>query len=426
MPGGCLLRRPQVNLLPDAPPLRSTGSILGTDLNAPLGQNRKTRPPGGSRSRFSLPRLMLSFGVLVLAGLSAWAFLAPSGLRKAEPEKQVVAEADAPADAAMDGKDEKPRQGHKPSGGLSGANVEETLTDNGAVVTKYSPKQRDGDGPAFIEVQRKGQDPRMAALPNDDLLEESPQGRLPITGPDGLRPMDQYARPWSGARGVRIGLVVGGLGLSQTGTQNAIRDLPPEVTLAFAASGNSLQRWMQEARRQGHEILLQIPFEPFDYPANDPGPLTLRVDASGKANLALFHQALSEITNYTGVMNFLGGRFLSDADALEPVMRDLSKRGLLFLDDGTSAQSLSGTLAETLDVPQGFADLVVDDQLDRSAILKKLDELERIARRNGSAIGVASAFDESVAAVAQWVDEAAARGIEFVGVSALVKDPQQQ
>ncbi|MDQ0318148.1 polysaccharide deacetylase 2 family uncharacterized protein YibQ [Pararhizobium capsulatum DSM 1112] len=373
-----------------------------------------------------MSRLALSFGVLALAGVSAWAFLSPSGLRKAEPEKRVVAEAGAPAGKPVSGQEEKPRQGQKQSGALSGANVEETLTDNGAVVTKYSPKQRDGDGPAFIEVQKKGQDPRMAAIPNDDLLEESPQGKLPIIGPDGLRPMDQYARPWSGARGVRIGLVVGGLGLSQTGTQNAIRDLPPEVTLAFAASGNSLQRWMQEARRQGHEILLQIPFEPFDYPANDPGPLTLRVDVGAKTNLALFHTALAEITNYAGVMNFLGGRFLSDADALEPVMRDISKRGLLFLDDGTSAQSLSGTLAETLDVPQGFADLVVDGQLDRTAILKKLDELERIARRNGSAIGVASAFDESVSAIEQWVDEASARGIEFVGVSSLVKDPQQQ
>ncbi len=358
--------------------------------------------------------------------MSVWVFLSPSGLLETEPEKQVVAQAETPAAAKADDKSEKPRQGQKQSGALSGAHVEKTLNDDGSVVTKYSPKQRDGHGPVFIDVDRKGQDPRMAAIPNDDLLEDSPQGKLPVIGPDGLRPMDQYARPWSGARGVRIGLVVGGLGLSQTGTQNAIRELPPEVTLAFAASGNSLQRWMQEARQRGHEILLQIPFEPFDYPENDPGPLTLRVDAGAKANLALFHQALAEITNYTGVMNFLGGRFLSDADALEPVLRDLSKRGLLFLDDGTSAQSLSGTLAETLDVPQGYADLVVDSQLDRIAILKKLDELERIARRNGSAIGVASAFDESVAAMAQWIDEASARGIEFVGVSALVKDPQQQ
>ena len=70
-------------------------------------------------------------------------------------------------------------------------------------------------------------------------------------------------------------------------------------------------------------------------------------------------------------------------------------------------------------------DATIDATRERGDILKKLDELERIARRNGTAIGVASAFDESVGAIASWIGEAQGRGIEIVGVSALVKDPQQ-
>ncbi|WKL26343.1 divergent polysaccharide deacetylase family protein [Sinorhizobium meliloti] len=228
----------------------------------------------------------------------------------------------------------------------------------------------------------------MAALPNESLLEDRPEGRLPVIGPDGLRPMEQYARPWSGARGTRIAIVVGGLGLSQSGTQRAIRDLPPEVTLAFAAAGNSLQRWMQEARRDGHEILLQVPMEPFDYPHQRSGParaarfFRCREEPCGTASQ---HGTDHQLHRRHELSR--GGRFLSNADALEPVMRDLGKRGLLFLDDGTSAQSLSGTLAGAFDVPHGLADLVLDGELGRNAILRRLDELERIARRNGTAIG---------------------------------------
>lgn len=262
----------------------------------------------------------------------------------------------------------------------------------------------------------------MAAMPNDALLEDTPEGRLPIVGPDGMRPVDHYARPWSGARATRVAIVVGGLGLSQTGTQRAIKQLPEEITLAFAASGNSLQRWMQEARRNGHEILLQVPLEPFDYPDNDPGPDTLLTANAPKENLKRLHRSMAKITNYTGVMNYLGGRFLSNADALEPVMRDVAGRGLLFLDDGSSAQTLSGTIGKTLEAPQAFADLQLDGQVDETAILTKLDELERIARRNGSAIGVASAFDESIAAISKWSNEAATRGIEIVGVASLATD----
>ncbi|WP_331372516.1 divergent polysaccharide deacetylase family protein [Sinorhizobium chiapasense] len=405
---------------------------MGTDLNAPLGQNRKVRSARRRDFRSSLGYVLASLCAATVVGLSAWSALSPDGLIHAPEAPELASKGTASVGETSvtagrtDGAGR--RKGPlRPDGALSGAHVEEMLTNDGATVTKFTPRSRESDGPAFINVGPvRGQDPRMAALPNEDLLEDNPQGRLPITGPDGLRPMDQYARPWSGARGTRISLVVGGLGLSQTGTQRAIRDLSPEVTLAFAAAGNSLQRWMQDARRDGHEILLQIPMEPFDYPDNDPGPHALRVSLSATKNLAALHRSMGQITNYTGVMNYLGGRFLSDADALEPVMRDLGKRGLLFLDDGTSAQSLSGTLAGAFDVPHGFADVIVDSELSRGAILRKLDELERVARRNGTAIGVASAFEESVAAIAEWMQEAGGRGIEIVGVSALVNDPQQK
>jgi polysaccharide deacetylase 2 family uncharacterized protein YibQ len=307
----------------------------------------------------------------------------------------------------------------------SGATVEQMVAGDGSVVTKYSPKTRDGNGPVLVDAMQMGQDPRMAAIPNDALLEDTPAGRLPIVGPDGRRPMDQYARPWSGAHGTRIAIVVSGLGLSQTGTQRAVQQLPEEVTFAFAASGNSLQRWMQDARRAGHEILLQVPFEPFDYPANDPGPDTLLTSRSAAKNVESLHRAMGEITNYTGIMNYQGGRFLSDPAALEPVMRDISKRGLLFLDDGTSAQSKTAAIAKGTDLPHTFADVQLDRQVDVNAILQKLDELERVAKRNGQAIGVASAFDESIDAISKWTEEAAMRGIEIVGVAALTNDPRK-
>ena len=121
-----------------------------------------------------------------------------------------------------------------------------------------------------------------------------------------------------------------------------------------------------------------------------------------------------------------GGRFLSDADALEPVMRDVASRGLLFLDDGSSAQSLSGTVAGAIEAPHAFADLQLDGELSRPAVLKKLDELERIARRNGTAIGIASAFDESVDAIREWCEEASGRGIEIVGVASLAAVPARK
>lgn len=300
--------------------------------------------------------------------------------------------------------------------------MERVLNDDGNLVTKYSPRARDSDGPVLVESPRIGQDPRLAGTPNEALLEDSPYGLLPVIGKDGLRPMDQYARPWSGARGTRIAIVVGGLGLSQTGTQKAIEQLPEEVTLAFATSGNSLQRWMQTSRRQGHEILIQVPMEPFGFTETETAPATLLAGLAPQENLRRLHEAMGKITGYTGVMNYQGGRLLSDAEALEPLLRDIGARGLLFLDDGSSARSATSGIAKAIELPHSFGDMTLDAQLDKTAILQKLDDLERLAMRKGSAVGIASAFDESIDAIRQWTEEASKRGIEIVAVSALADD----
>ncbi len=400
---------------------------MNTDLHAPLGQGRKVKRqrPGILRTG----RVVAGICLVLIGVSSLYTAFRGDGLKRERPPVQDQA-ALPPSDTIQNqvpSRSSTPAapNGMVPSDPRSGANVEQMVTGDGSVVTKYSPRQRDGNGPVLVDASQVGQDPRMAALPNDALLENTPLGRLPIVGPDGRRPMDQYARPWSGAHGTRIAIVVSGLGLSQTGTQRAIQQLPEEVTFAFAASGNSLQRWMQEARRGGHEILLQVPFEPFDYPANDPGPDTLLTSTSAAKNIESLHRAMGEITNYTGIMNYQGGRFLSDPNAMEPVMRDIGKRGLLFLDDGTSAQSKTAVVAKGTEAPYAFADVQLDKQLDVNAIIQKLDELERVAKRNGQAIGVAAAFDESIDAIAQWTQEAAMRGIEIVGVAALTNDPKR-
>ncbi len=392
---------------------------MSADLHAPLGQSRKT---GGVRRRVPSPGALAGgFFVLGLLGLSFYSTFAPLPLTTLQPTDLQEVAASADADVL------KPdaEQGLQASRPRSGANVERTVTEDGSVVTKYSPRQRDGKGPVLIGAQDIGQDPRMAAFPDDDLLEDTPEGRIPVVGADGLRSVDLYARPWSGARGTRVAIVVGGIGLSQTGSQKAVRELPADITLAFASTGNSLTRWMQEARRKGHEVLLQVPFEPIDYPANDPGRGTLLTSRSAADNLKRLHEAMARMTNYTGIMNYMGGRFLADGEALEPVMRDIGERGLLFLDDGSTARSLSGDFAKAIGMPHAYGNLLLDGQLDRRAILDKLDELERIARRSGGAIGTASAFDETILAIRDWAKEASGRGIEIVGVSAFATDSEQ-
>lgn len=301
--------------------------------------------------------------------------------------------------------------------------------DGGVTVVEVEPFEVDPAYTGSIRVLEPGslrQNERFAHVPDETLLETTAFGDLPRRATDGRRPLDVYAGAHSNSAGTRVALVVGGLGISQTGTQAAINVLPANVTLAFAASGNSLDRWMQAARRSGHELLLQAPMEPFGYPSVSPGPDTLTVEAASAGDLDALHRAMARLTNYVGIVNFMGGRLTAETSALEPLLAEVSRRGLVYIDDGSSARSRVRDVALAGSVPFAIADRTIDGNRDPAAIRAELDTLERSARAGGSAIGFASAFDSSVRTITEWVAEAEKRGVEIVPVSALAFDPEAQ
>jgi polysaccharide deacetylase 2 family uncharacterized protein YibQ len=385
------------------------------DIERPLGQalGRQRKKTG----RLRPGTVAAAVGVLAVIGVSSAIALREKPFRKPETVAVSVPAAASPAvqtPVAADAKSPARPAPAQPDGGPKIIHVE---TDEGAAAPRGAIVIHD---PSTL-----GQDLRVAHLPDRALIEDSATGPLPIRAADGRRPFDVYARPWSGSRGARVAIVIGGLAVSQTGTQAAIAKLPAEVTLAFAPQGNSIGRWMQEARHRGHEIVMQVPLEPFDYPNVNPGRNTLTIDAGADENLKNLRWALSRTTNYTTVMNYMGARFSADKAAMEPIMEELGKRGLGYLDDGSSARSVAPELALMDRVPLAVADTAIDAEQDRGAILKKLDELEATARAKGFAIGTGSAFDVTVDTVTAWIAEAKKRGIEIVPISAVASDPEK-
>jgi len=389
------------------------------EIERPLGQSAGPRAPRAA-SRFSGGQIAAVLAVLAVVGASAMIALGEKPFRKPEVVATPTPKPDAPAETG------KVAQA-TPANPAKPASSRPATSADGPKIIRVQPVESGGQAGIVIQdASAVGQNLSVAHLPDKALIEDSETGPLPIRSADGRRPFDAYARPWSGARGARVAIVIGGLAVSQTGTQSAIAKLPGEVTLAFASQGNSIGRWMQEARRRGHEVVMQVPLEPFDYPNVNPGRNTLTVDATPDENLKNLRWVLSRTTNYTAVMNYMGARFATDTEAFGPIMAELGKRGIGYLDDGSSARSVAPDLALKDGVPLAVADTAIDAIQDRGAILKKLDQLEATARSKGYAIGTGSAFNVTIDAVASWVNEAKKRGIEIVPISAVANDPERK
>ena len=265
----------------------------------------------------------------------------------------------------------------------------------------------------------------LGAVPYNGLFEKGRYGLLPRIGPDGRRPSQAYARPANRTTGgTRVAILMGGLGLSTRGTNDAIRRLPPEVSLAFAPYPKNLQRWVERARKNGHEVMLQLPMEPFDYPNNDPGPYTLRTDISARENAKRLDWLLSRFTGYFGVTNYMGAKFTSVPDALRPTLKQISARGLIYIDDGSSARSQTKRVAEDVGLATTTADVIIDAEPTPAAISAALEKLEKIARERGIAVGAASGLPITIDQIVEWNEELRDRDIVMVPVSVVLAGEQ--
>lgn len=404
------------------------------DLSAPLGQRRSRRRPA---IRVPVPYVIAGALALFLGGFVVWAAIGDDPLggepmavvpthlpavAAAKPATHQPAGApggpgryDGPAQAASPNplqKAEPAKAAAPPDGtqtvniinGMTGARQEVTIPAPGAAGSAAAPAIIAPADAKFVEMTAQGPVPKIAA--------------------DGVRPADAFAQPVKALAGKpdapRIALIVGGLGVSTKTTSDAIARLPGPVTFAFVPYGSDAAL-VARARAAGHEILLQVPMEPFSYPDNDPGPQTLLTSLAPQQNLDRLHWVMSRLQGYVGIIDMMGARFTASEQSFAPVLQDIAGRGLIFVDDGANPRSVAGRIAGANNLPFARAEVIVDSVPTPTEIDRALGRLETAARAHHFAVGIASALPASIDHIAKWAKAAEGRGVILVPITAVAR-----
>ena len=382
------------------------------DLSAPLGQETVRR-----KRRFRLPFTGIQ-ALAVLLGLFLATFAGfalfhddPLGgepmtriaIRPPNPAEEKLAPAPAGGSEA----------GAKPAAKQAAPSEQKTVT----IIDGSSGARHDVtiSGEASDKAAADGAATMMAGI-DARLLEKSRYGMIPMVS-DGLKPFTVYAAEADRAKAAKmpvVAIVVGGLGVGAAKTTDAIMKLPAAVTLAFTPYGSDPTKLAERARAQRHEILLQIPMEPFDYPDNDPGPQTLLTTLTPEQNLDRLYWHLSRFQGYAGIANFMGARFVVTDAVMQPLVREAAKRGLGYFDDGSAPRSVAPSLAAAQAMPFARADISIDAVPTAVEIDRALGRLEGLAKERGIAVGIASALPISIERVSVWTKALESRGIMLV------------
>jgi len=404
--------------------------MTGDDLSAPLGQQRAKRR---WRLPVSVPQVIAGALALFLAVFVVWAIVSENPFGG---EPVVAVPVDLHAVAATN-KAEAPAMpeavpGVRPPGNGPPAMPTPPGQNSAAAGTK-TVTIIDGKTGARQEVVipdgGDGASPPKSPAVDQAFVEMTPRGPIPKIAADGTRPAEAFARPVKPLAGrpdaPRVALIIGGLGISASGTAEAIAKMPGAVTLAFMPYGSDVEGSVACARGAGHEILLQVPLEPFSYPENDSGPQTLLTSLTPEQNLERLHWLMSRFQGYVGIVGAMGARLTASEESFAPILRETAKRGLIFVDDGGNARSVASRIASANSLPFAKADVVIDAVPTPGEIDHALGRLEMAARERTFAVGMSSALPVSIEHISKWAKAAESRGLLLVPITAVASKAKQ-
>ena len=277
--------------------------------------------------------------------------------------------------------------------------------------------------PALAAPPPRGVPENLARHVDPALVEFTALGAMPRIGADGRMPMRAYARPFDRQDPrPRVALILGGIGLRTSLSEEAIRTLPPAVALAFTPYATNAAPLIEAARGRGFETLLALPMEPTGFPINDPGHRALLTGLSAGENARRLDWLLARYPGHVGAVGALssmrGERFAAMAEPFAQMQLALNARGLLYFDARPGAPNPERAWGLTVDV-------VVDNPPTRGEMDQRLAVLERLARERGGALGyLGEVTPVSLQRLSEWFAGLDARGVVLAPVTALMRRPE--
>jgi len=265
---------------------------------------------------------------------------------------------------------------------------------------------------------------RPIAAPDPALQELGRFGPMPRVGDDGRTSIRAYAGEFDRQdRRPRIGIIVADIGISTTQTEDAIRRLPPAMTLVISPYAPRPAQVAERLRARGVESLIGLPLEPAGYPLNDPGNRALLTGRTLAENNESLEWLLARFPAYVGAIGVVGGmrgeRFAAFEQGFLALQETLRGRGVLFIDARPGVAAPSRAWGRAVDV-------VLDEPATRSEIERRLAEVEAIAKARGSALGLAHAATPLVVdRLVAWAAGLDQRGLVLAPVTALARRPAE-
>ncbi|MGD9637955.1 MAG: divergent polysaccharide deacetylase family protein [Alphaproteobacteria bacterium] len=248
-------------------------------------------------------------------------------------------------------------------------------------------------------------DPIAPILPiieaQSEYLEKKGNKYYPKPSDKGISPWQAYAGPFTTKSGYYpVAVIISGLGLDDLVTDVAIKGFPPEVTLAFSPYDRKLSEHIKQSRFFGHEVLIELPMEPYNYPLSDMGPKSLLTILTPPDNISRLEKLLATDGAYSGFLGSADTVFGSSPIHMRPILERIKKSGLIYVDNTNGKGILPNRDTK---VPMKIVDLNIDRNDFALTVDAKLEHFEKLAEYRGQALAIVPPNQVTLLKLMDWI-----------------------
>lgn len=247
---------------------------------------------------------------------------------------------------------------------------------------------------AIKQKEAKGTLPLTAIQPLPSLRKDG----LPVKAANGLTPSKAYAATVAEKPAVPyIAVLLSGLGRRSNVTESAVNSMPAAVSMSFSPYTPRLKEYVENARKAGHETLLDMPMQHGTFPETDPGPLGLVGGLPEHENHNRLHKVMGADVAYIGLAAQRNQNFSYYAAAeMKKFVEEIDSRGLIMIagSDETDMPIFEKTIRP---------DVYIADDLYRAAIKARLEKVLKLARENGHAFVRIEAYPVTMVALIEFM-----------------------
>jgi polysaccharide deacetylase 2 family uncharacterized protein YibQ len=214
----------------------------------------------------------------------------------------------------------------------------------------------------------------------------------------------------------KIALIIDDFGYRNDEVSDGFLSLKVDVTFAVIPGHEHSQRFTSKASKAGFEVIIHMPMEPA--PGEEKFILTTAMTSQEIENRV--KRALTQLPETRGMNNHQGSIATEDERVMNVVGSVLKLHNKYFVDSRTTSNSIGNSTMKRLGVKTAKRNVFLDNEADKNTINNQIDQLIKIAKQKGSAIGVGHARPLTLQILQERIPKLEKSGFQFSFVSELV------